>query len=82
MTNPWLEEAHDRESRFGDLDVHPKLAHSLIDQEYLGSDEYTQPCHHAVNKHCSGTLYLKATIGCLKCDTCGALAHCNGDPIT
>ena len=67
--NPWIEQHISNEIPFQDS---PAIARALVMNEYDPNDP-TPKCRCGQNN-----LFYKATIGCHKCPSCGALAHCYG----
>lgn len=77
--NPWKTQAHARITEFGDHGGPEDVAeHRMTEFEYQGTEDLARPCH---KDGCDGTLHYKASIGALKCGSCGALARTNGDPV-
>lgn len=69
MKNPYIEEHVQREAAFSG-----PCARSLVENEYAGAPAPV-PCT------CGGTAFYKATIGAMKCTSCGALYFDDGDPV-
>ncbi len=69
--NPWQEQHAAREAAFQDT---PAIARAVVANEYLGAPDAV-PCD------CGGQAHYKATIGAMKCTSCGALFDTQGDPI-
>lgn len=69
MTNPYVEEHVQAELAFD-----PMNARHIVESEYANAPDPI-PCT------CGGTAFYKATIGAMKCTTCGALYFGDGDPV-
>jgi hypothetical protein len=70
--NPWIEGHIHAETDFQDGDR--RLAKALVLNEYRGAPDPV-PCD------CGGQAFYKATIGAMKCPTCGDLYDTQGDKI-
>lgn len=73
--NPWIDAHVEAETEM--QGGNRRLARALVANEYRDAPA-VKPCWHQT---CDGTMHYKATIGALKCDTCGGLAHTNGEAL-
>ena len=73
MNNPWQEEHRQREGAFQDSQA---IADAVVANEYSGAPKPI-PCP---GEGCEGTAFYKATIGAMKCTTCGGLCDSSGRP--
>lgn len=72
MHNPFIEEHVRREVPFADGDY--RSARAIVESEYANAPDPV-PCR------CGGTAFYKATIGAMKCTSCGDLYFADGDPV-
>ena len=73
MDNPWQAQHRADEMAFTDGEYSRARANAAVDFEYESA-----PAPVDCEDPCDGTAYYKATIGALKCTTCGALYDTNG----
>lgn len=72
MSNPWKAQHLAAEMACTE-DGNDPAAAQMLDAEYEGTDELTRPCRCG-----TGTLYGRASIGAMQCDSCNTLARIHG----
>lgn len=75
MNNPWHEQHAQAETEMQEGDA--GLAQALVANEYRDAPREF-PCN---TPGCIGFAFYKATIGAMKCTSCGALYHTNQERI-
>lgn len=72
MDNPWQAQHRADEMAYTGGEYSRARANAAVDFEYEGAPE-------AVDCTCGGKAFYKATIGAMKCTTCGDLYNTHGD---